>query len=90
MLVWIFQLIKIFARTVSVKQNKLKVLGDSFPLKFTGGLDSTVLACLADRCLDDSEPLDLLNVAFEQPDGSFDVPDRVTALRALAGNIIKS
>jgi asparagine synthetase B (glutamine-hydrolysing) len=54
-----------------------------FPL---GGLDSTVLAVFADRCLADSdEAIDLLNVAFEQSDGTFDVPDRITALKALTG-----
>jgi len=52
---------------------------------FSGGLDSSVLAVLADRCLDASEPLDLLNVAFEQQDGGFDVPDRKTALKAIEG-----
>jgi hypothetical protein len=29
--------------------------------------------------------LDLLNVAFEQQDGGFDVPDRKTALNAIEG-----
>ncbi|KAH9509730.1 Asparagine synthetase domain-containing protein 1 [Bulinus truncatus] len=33
---------------------------------FSGGLDSTVLAALADRCLPPDQPIDLLNVAFEQ------------------------
>ncbi|BFZ16704.1 hypothetical protein BsWGS_19743 [Bradybaena similaris] len=33
---------------------------------FSGGLDSTVLAALADRCVPEGEPIDLLNVAFEQ------------------------
>ncbi|KAL7285665.1 hypothetical protein ACG7TL_000770 [Trametes sanguinea] len=34
---------------------------------FSGGIDSTMLAFLADRHVDPSEPIDLLNVAFENP-----------------------
>lgn len=34
---------------------------------FSGGIDSTMLAFLADRHADPSEPIDLLNVAFENP-----------------------
>lgn len=62
---------------------------------FSGGLDSTILALLAAKQLSDdndrnlnenvSSPgggLDLINVAFQQPDGQYDVPDRVTALQA--------
>jgi asparagine synthetase B (glutamine-hydrolysing) len=33
---------------------------------FSGGVDSIVLAALADRCLNNDEEIDLLNVAFEQ------------------------
>ena len=33
---------------------------------FSGGVDSAVLAALADMCLPPDEPIDLLNVAFEQ------------------------
>ena len=56
----------------------------------SGGLDSTVLARLADQCLEESESIDLLNVAFEQQSGSFDVPDRITSLSALAGKCFNS
>ncbi|KAH9835729.1 asparagine synthase-domain-containing protein [Rhodofomes roseus] len=34
---------------------------------FSGGIDSTMLAFLASRHADPSEPIDLLNVAFENP-----------------------
>ncbi|KAI0651670.1 asparagine synthase-domain-containing protein [Trametes meyenii] len=34
---------------------------------FSGGIDSTMLAFLADRHVDPNEPIDLLNVAFENP-----------------------
>ncbi|CDO72408.1 hypothetical protein BN946_scf184977.g107 [Trametes cinnabarina] len=34
---------------------------------FSGGIDSTMLAFLADRHVDPTEPIDLLNVAFENP-----------------------
>lgn len=51
---------------------------------FSGGLDSSVLVALVDDILKrDSEPINLLNVAFQLPDGSFDAPDRKTALQAL-------
>jgi len=58
---------------------------------FSGGLDCTVLALLADRVLPKHEPIDLLNVAFEQTkqspaDENYDttlkyaVPDRITGV----------
>ncbi|KAI0762808.1 asparagine synthase-domain-containing protein [Fomes fomentarius] len=34
---------------------------------FSGGIDSTMIAYLADRHVDPDEPIDLLNVAFENP-----------------------
>jgi hypothetical protein len=56
---------------------------------FSGGVDSAVLAALADRCVDPAEDIDLINVAFEQrhlPDGDstrFDVPDRLSGFACL-------
>nr|GAT47907.1 asparagine synthetase domain-containing protein 1 [Mycena chlorophos] len=60
---------------------------------FSGGIDSTVLAFLAHRHLPD-EPIDLLNVAFENPyklrgshsaaTNPYLVPDRETGLSELA------
>ncbi len=51
---------------------------------FSGGLDSTVLAALADRAMEDcpEEQIDLINVAFQMEGGSFEVPDRITARQA--------
>lgn len=46
---------------------------------FSGGLDCTVLAVLADKYLALNQSIDLINVAFAKDDGgSYEVPDRVT------------
>ncbi|TGZ74308.1 hypothetical protein CRM22_001029 [Opisthorchis felineus] len=66
-----------------------------FGVLFSGGLDSTVIAALCDRFIPSDQPIDLINVAFEQsaPDASSkitnsstcqkgstsDAPDRQTA-----------
>jgi len=51
---------------------------------FSGGIDSMMLAYLADQCVPKNQPIDLLNVAFETGSGgSYDVPDRVTGRLAL-------
>ncbi|KAJ3317978.1 Asparagine synthetase domain-containing protein 1 [Boothiomyces sp. JEL0866] len=60
-------------------ESKLAVL-------FSGGLDCMVLAALANSYLPTGEPIDLLNVSFENPrtikahqkQDPFDVPDRLT------------
>ena len=49
---------------------------------FSGGLDSTVLVYLAALSVQQGEQIDLLNVAFQQADGSYTVPDRLTAFQA--------
>jgi len=49
---------------------------------FSGGLDSTVLAAVADQIWPAGETIDLLNVAFLSK-GNFDVPDRLTGLQGL-------
>ncbi|KZT74799.1 hypothetical protein DAEQUDRAFT_659957 [Daedalea quercina L-15889] len=41
--------------------------GTRLAILFSGGIDSTVLAFLATRHVDLSEPIDLFNVAFENP-----------------------
>ena len=50
---------------------------------FSGGLDSVILTRLADEIIPENEEIDLLNVAFQQQNGSFQVPDRITAIQAL-------
>ncbi|CAK1602825.1 unnamed protein product [Parnassius mnemosyne] len=46
---------------------------------FSGGLDCTILALLADKYVDKEQPIDLINVAFNiSNNSSFDVPDRIT------------
>lgn len=66
--------------TSSCSHAKLAIL-------FSGGIDSAVLAALADLCLPVNEPIDLLNVAFEMQNQSgekrFLVPDRITGLECL-------
>ena len=55
---------------------------------FSGGIDSLIIAALADKFVPAEEPIDLLNVAFQQKtqDGSdpFAVPDRITGLLGLS------
>lgn len=51
----------------------------SVAVLFSGGIDCTVLALVADEFVPQEEPIVLLNVAFETPkSGDFDVPDRIT------------
>jgi asparagine synthetase B (glutamine-hydrolysing) len=59
---------------------------------FSGGIDSAVLASLVDECLlDKNEPIDLLNIAFENLNKNkkegvnekFQVPDRISGLETL-------
>ncbi|CAH2104400.1 unnamed protein product [Euphydryas editha] len=46
---------------------------------FSGGLDCTVLALIADKYVPKDQPIDLINVAFKTNNNdSFDVPDRIT------------
>ncbi|CAG5120014.1 unnamed protein product [Candidula unifasciata] len=48
------------------QESQTLILQANVAVLFSGGLDSTVLAALADRCVPEGEPIDLLNVAFEQ------------------------
>ncbi|KAI8048306.1 asparagine synthase-domain-containing protein [Syncephalis plumigaleata] len=69
----------------SKKQSRLGIL-------FSGGLDCMCLAALADRHLPAGEPVDLINVAFENPRTlninntatAYEVPDRKTGRCGLA------
>ncbi|KAL3312547.1 Asparagine synthetase domain-containing protein 1 [Cichlidogyrus casuarinus] len=59
-----------------------------FCLLFSGGLDSAILAALIDKILPISEPIDLLNVAFDHFSGgkgccAADSPDRITGISCL-------
>lgn len=57
---------------------------------FSGGIDCTILAVLADKLLDLSHPIDLINVSFEKVKRStkntpidYNTPDRLTARESL-------
>lgn len=51
---------------------------------FSGGLDCTILAVLADKYLPREQSIDLINVAFKKDEKStFDVPDRLTGRQSL-------
>ena len=48
---------------------------------FSGGIDCTVLALLADLYVPKHQPIDLLNVAFPKNNkNNYDLPDRKTGL----------
>nr|CAI5852218.1 unnamed protein product [Callosobruchus analis] len=49
---------------------------------YSGGVDCSILAVLLDRCIDNDNPIDLLNVAFDESN-QYNVPDRLTGLQGL-------
>jgi asparagine synthetase B (glutamine-hydrolysing) len=54
---------------------------------FSGGIDCTTLAALAHDFIPRDEPIDLLNVAFENPrsaerERDYEVPDRITGRKS--------
>lgn len=54
---------------------------------FSGGIDCSILALLADKYVKDSDSIDLINVSFEAPNSeitNWNVPDRETAKLSLA------
>lgn len=57
---------------------------------FSGGIDCSILAVLANQHLQSDWPIDLINVSFEKvrkfttaPDIDYDTPDRLTARKTL-------
>lgn len=57
---------------------------------FSGGIDCTILAVLADKLLDATQPIDLINVSFEKINRSiskaaidYNTPDRISAKESL-------
>ncbi len=69
-------------------ENNNKCDHSKLAILFSGGVDSAVLAALADQCLPKDEPIDLLNIAFEQvsknnEQNNFLVPDRISGLECL-------
>lgn len=55
---------------------------------FSGGIDCSILAVLSNKYVNDYDPIDLINVAFERlnscPETSWDVPDRLSAKHSFA------
>lgn len=51
---------------------------------FSGGLDCTILALLADKYLPKEQSIDLINVAFKKDENAtYEVPDRLTGRQSL-------
>lgn len=57
---------------------------------FSGGIDCTILAVLADKLFDASQPIDLINVSFEKINRSnsngpidYNTPDRISARQSV-------
>lgn len=59
---------------VSCSHSKVAIL-------FSGGIDCTILAILANKFVKKSDPIDLINVAFQRKilDNNWNVPDRISA-----------
>lgn len=56
----------------------------SVGILFSGGLDCTILAYLADKYVPKEQSIDLINVAFRKDNNaSYDVPDRLTGKQSL-------
>ena len=69
-------------------ENNNKCEHSKLAILFSGGVDSAVIAALADQCLPKDESIDLLNIAFEQAsknneESKFLVPDRISGFECL-------
>ncbi|XP_054156384.1 asparagine synthetase domain-containing protein 1-like [Oppia nitens] len=64
-------------KMLNSRQRNKECTHASTAILFSGGLDSTIIALLADECVPPALPIDLLNVAFDN-----DAPDRETGLKA--------
>lgn len=62
---------------------KLNCKHPKVAILFSGGIDCTILASIANQCLPSDETIELLNVAFEKVGNhcevNWDVPDRISA-----------
>lgn len=72
-------------------KNPSQCLHSHIGILFSGGVDCSILAILADSFIDPSQPIDLMNVAFEKVsyngkivDINWNVPDRITGLETVA------
>lgn len=54
-----------------------------FAVLFSGGIDSLFLALMLDKCMDSTEGLDVINVAFGRNEEIVQCPDRVNAVQGL-------
>lgn len=68
--------------------NQLECDHSNVGILFSGGVDCSILAILANKFIDEKSPIDLMNVAFEKAKNSsaeinWNVPDRLTGLETL-------
>lgn len=79
--------------TMRVCKNCIRDVPDAFckhaymGILFSGGIDCTLIAMMADQYIDEAAPVDLLNVSFEKCNNSgsasYDTPDRLSARSSL-------
>lgn len=80
----------VLAASVRSRVTAIRPAVSGVAILFSGGLDCTTLALLTHRFVPPTHPIDLLNVAFENPRSAahlaqpYDVPDRLTGRASLA------